>query len=602
MTKPHVLIIGAGGHAKVVIATLQAGGRTVDGILDDRRSLQGTSILGVPVIGTTERASTFRHLDAIVAVGDNEIRRALVERLNLEWTVAIHPASIIHPDVTIGAGTVVFAGAVIQPGAWVGAHVIINTSASIDHDCQIGAFCHVAPGAHLGGTVVVAEGAFVGIAAVVLPNIKIEEWAQLGGGAVAIRNVGARCVAVGIPAIAMPRTPGSTNGTQRRGVKLLRAEPQSTFIGPTDPRWVDVLSRTVHDAYHLPEYLAICAKHEGAESLAFYSENSGRLCLIPLLLRHLPEHLGAPSFWCDLVSPYGYACPIYTHPTEGQQVSAFLNAFRTAADELGACSAFLRLHPLLEPQSHPELRLSMCVNHGETVSIDLTVSEEEMWRQTRDGHRSDIRRLQKLNFVAVMDDWDLYGEFIRMYRDTMLRRRAEPFYCFPDEYFADLKSALAHRLHFCCVLAPDGRLAAGGLFTAVNQIMEYHLSGSNTRYHRLAPTKLMLHFIRLWAKENGYSVLHLGGGTGAQSDSLFQFKAGFSLDRSQYKTYRLVTNEHRYTALSLRAGRTLTLPADLEAEFFPVYRQSSDTVTQNEPHSVLRSQVGPAGRSSPGTV
>jgi len=583
VTNRHVLIIGAGGHAKVVIATLQVAGRIVDGILDDNESLQGACILGVPVIGRTECAASFRHLEAIVAVGDNESRRALAERLDLEWTVAIHPSSVIHPDVPIGPGTVVFAGAVIQPGARVGAHAIINTGATVDHDCLIGDFAHIAPGAHLGGTVWIADGAFVGIAAVALPNIHIGEWAKLGGGAVAIRDVKARSVQVGVPATHVHWTAGPTHSTRPRRTEPSRSEPQSTFIAPSDPRWLDVLSHTVHDVYHLPEYIALCAKYGAAEPLAFYSEDDGYVCLIPLLLRHLPQHFDAPSTWCDLVSPYGYASPIYTHPSEGQRVSAFLNAFRGAADELGACSAFLRLHPLLKPQRNPSVGLAKCVKHGETVAVDLTVSEEEMWHQTRDGHRSDIRHLQKLNFVPVMDDWDLYGEFIRMYAETMLRLGADPFYCFPDKYFTDLKSALGPRIHFCGVVAPNGRLAAGGLFTAVNHIMGYHLSGSATQYHRLAPTKLMLHFVRLWGKEHGYSVLHLGGGTAAQNDSLFQFKAGFSSDRRQYHTYRLVTNEHRYKSVSLLAGRTLNLPAELGAEFFPPYREKLDTTTKNGP-------------------
>jgi acetyltransferase-like isoleucine patch superfamily enzyme len=108
----------------------------------------------------------------------------------------------------------VCAGAIVQPGASIGSHTIINTGASVDHDCGIGDFVHIAPGVHLAGGVRIAEGAFLGIGAGVLPNVCVGEWAVLGAGAVAIRDVGARSVAVGVPATRVHRTVGPTNGTQ----------------------------------------------------------------------------------------------------------------------------------------------------------------------------------------------------------------------------------------------------------------------------------------------------------------------------------------------------------------------------------------------------
>jgi lipid II:glycine glycyltransferase (peptidoglycan interpeptide bridge formation enzyme) len=264
---------------------------------------------------------------------------------------------------------------------------------------------------------------------------------------------------------------------------------------------------------------------------------------------------------------------LYTHPQDGKRVAALHVAFRAAADELGACSVFLRLHPLFGGPVGVGVQFSACLAQGETVSIDLTRTEEEMWRQTRENHRRDIRRLEKLNFAPVVDDWNLYGEFARMYRQTMMRLGAESSYHFSDEYFADLRTALGDKLHLCCVVSSADRVAAGGLFTSVNDIMEYHLSGSDPEYRRLAPTKLMMHFMRLWGKRGGYSVLHLGGGVGSQSDALHEFKAGFSPDRHVFRTCRMITNEGRYAALTLRAGLPLDLSADLEADFFPAYRR-----------------------------
>jgi hypothetical protein len=369
---------------------------------------------------------------------------------------------------------------------------------------------------------------------------------------------------------------GITNRTGKHRDILDGSAVDWAFIEPTDARWRTFLESVPHDFYHLPEYLMLCGKYEGGQPLAFYANDVDSRCLIPLLLKSLPERFGAPPTWSDLSSPYGYPCPLYKGPKNATKVSRFRDALRTAAGELGIPSVFLRLHPLFDDCQECAEGMSACVSHGQTVCIDLTHSEEEMWRGIRDGHRSDIRRLEKLNFIAVMDDWNLYTEFMRVYRSTMSRLGAGDFYYFSDDYFAELKCALGDALHLCCVIAPDGPVAAGGLVTAVGKIMQYHLSGTNPEYHRLAPTKLMLDFARRWGKQHGCSVFHLGGGAGAQDGSLFRFKAGFSPDRKLFRTFRLIGNESRYATLSLTADRNFDPLADLQSAFFPPYRKLMD--------------------------
>jgi hypothetical protein len=407
----------------------------------------------------------------------------------------------------------------------------------------------------------------------------------LGGGAVAIRDLEPGSVAVGVPAAIIRRNATSVGNeaqTAQGGVDRRAGKVQATFIGPNDPLWRGVLARAARDIYHLPEYAAIVAKHAGeAQALAFYAEDADAACLIPLVRRPLPPRLEAPATWCDLVSPYGYPGPLFTHPGDTERTQRFWNAFIAKADELGSCSTFIRLHPLLNAEVRERSALSYCRSHGETVSIDLTRTKEEMWCQTRAGHQYDIRRLEKLKFTPVMDDWSLFGEFVRMYRETMVRIGADPYYHFTSEYFTDLKGALGEDLHLCCVLSPEGRPVAGGLFTGTGGIIQYHLSGSDVEFQRLAPTKSMLHFARLWGKEHGYSVLHLGGGLGSARDALFQFKAGFSCDFHEFRTFRIIVNEDRYRMLALRAGLPLDIGGNLRSLFFPPYL--SNRQSDNEP-------------------
>ena len=205
-----VVVVGAGGHAKVVVATLQALGVGVRVALDDDESLWGGSLLGVPVAGPI---STLADLDGhrvVLALGDNRTRQRLAARLEsahpgLRWAIAVHPSAVVHPSAQIGPGGVVFAGAVVQPDALIGAHAIVNTGATVDHDCRLGDFVHLAPGSHLAGGVVLDGGAFVGMGAVVLPHRRVGAWATVGAGGVVVEDVADGVTVAGVPARALAR-------------------------------------------------------------------------------------------------------------------------------------------------------------------------------------------------------------------------------------------------------------------------------------------------------------------------------------------------------------------------------------------------------------
>lgn len=219
MRDPGVLVIGAGGHAKVVIATLEAAGRVVRATFDDDARRQGTCILGVPVVGPLDAAMEYQRLEAVAAIGDNETRRAIVERLPLRWITAVHPLAVVHSSARLGPGTVVFAGVVIQPDARIGSHVILNTAVTIDHDCSVNDFAHLAPGTHLGGNVSVGQGVFLGIGTVVLPNLVVGDAAVVGGGAVVVRDVAPATVVAGVPARPLPAVGGTGVAGCHRGIR-----------------------------------------------------------------------------------------------------------------------------------------------------------------------------------------------------------------------------------------------------------------------------------------------------------------------------------------------------------------------------------------------
>jgi acetyltransferase-like isoleucine patch superfamily enzyme len=183
MTLPdNIVVIGAGGHAKVVIATVRALGGSVVRVYDDDESRWGQTLLGVPVAGPI-LSQRIGNSPAVLAIGDNR-----------------HPKAVVDSSVIIGLGTVVFAGAVIQPDTEIGAHCIVNTSASIDHDCSVGDYVHVGPGVTVCGGVRVEEGALLGVGAKVAPLVRVGQWSTVGAGAVCVQEVPSRSTVVGVPA------------------------------------------------------------------------------------------------------------------------------------------------------------------------------------------------------------------------------------------------------------------------------------------------------------------------------------------------------------------------------------------------------------------
>lgn len=196
----EVNIIGAGGHAQVVIALAEAAGHRIAGIYDDHKQ-RGSSVLNHPVTGPLQDLPDQRGIVAVIAVGDNAARQRISKRWqHLEWLTLIHPTAWVASNVILGHGCVVMAGAVLQPSARLGNHVIVNTMASVDHESVLDDFVHVAPGSHLAGNVHLQKGVFSGVGSSYAPSVTVGCWSMIGAGATVIHSLPAGITAVGVPA------------------------------------------------------------------------------------------------------------------------------------------------------------------------------------------------------------------------------------------------------------------------------------------------------------------------------------------------------------------------------------------------------------------
>ena len=191
-----IYLYGAGGHAKVIADILELKGIVIGGYFDDEPTKKLWNYPGFSFPGYFDLLTD----ELIVSIGNNIIRKKIVEKIAAKYFKAIHPSAIISSHSAVGEGSVVMGGVLINADTLIGKHCIINSNAVIDHECIIGDFVHVSPNATLCGNVQVGELSHVGAGAVVIPGKKIGANSVIGAGSVVITDIPDNVVAVGNPA------------------------------------------------------------------------------------------------------------------------------------------------------------------------------------------------------------------------------------------------------------------------------------------------------------------------------------------------------------------------------------------------------------------
>jgi sugar O-acyltransferase (sialic acid O-acetyltransferase NeuD family) len=213
--KPAVIIIGAGGHAKVVADALLCAGEQVLGFTDPDATKHGHRVLGLPVLGSDAVLAERSPEDTWLANGIGGIRgeplrrqvQTALQQRGWRFIDVRHPSVVISPFAVIGAGAQLMAGCVVQAGARIGDGTIINTCAVIEHDVHVGDFAHIAPRAVVCGAADVGADSHVGAGAVLRQGVRLGDGTLVGAGAVVVKNAKAGSVIVGTPARPMEMKP-----------------------------------------------------------------------------------------------------------------------------------------------------------------------------------------------------------------------------------------------------------------------------------------------------------------------------------------------------------------------------------------------------------
>ncbi len=210
MKNNHIVIFGAGGHAKSVISIIEAESKwQIHGLYVDHDHRNGEdSILGYKIFNDEVQLREANVKHGIVAIGDNHIRAEIVHNItkrDFSLINTVHPAAIVMTNLTIGPGTMVHAQAVIGADCRVGSNVIISAMACVGHESYIGDYAHLTPGVLVGGGAIIGDYSFLGLGAVLLPNVTIGKNVKIGANSVVIKDLGDNVVAVGNPARVIKR-------------------------------------------------------------------------------------------------------------------------------------------------------------------------------------------------------------------------------------------------------------------------------------------------------------------------------------------------------------------------------------------------------------
>jgi len=339
--------------------------------------------------------------------------------------------------------------------------------------------------------------------------------------------------------------------------------------------WKKIIKNAIkYDFYHLPFYHSLAEERgEGIAHLFVYSEGE-YFAALPLLLRPIDNISGLEkvgnNLW-DATSVYGYAGPIFSHQTLSDSfIQNFQNSLKDALFDRNVISVFSRLHPFI-----PQIQLLKGIGDvkviGVTISIDLTLSLEDQKRQYSKGHKSGINKLKNLGVVCIHDEkLEYIDEFIDIYYETMDRVNAKKYYYFDKYYFEKFIKYTKDSIHlFVCFL--EGKMMCGGMYVKCNDIVQSFLGGMRQEYKKLAPRKLEKDTVRIWAKEHGAHIFHLGGGVGSKRDSLYEFKAGFSNKRHDFHIWKWVVNQDLYDMLCDVRNKIIIKDSD-DTSYFPAYR------------------------------
>lgn len=330
-------------------------------------------------------------------------------------------------------------------------------------------------------------------------------------------------------------------------------------IDAQDASWDEKLKTIPTCDFYHTRFFHLLDNAFASKLLVFKNETN--LIVLPVVIRPIEN-----TNYNDITSVYGYAGPLFQFENETAKAALlefFKNQFFDFCKQENIVTVFSRLHPFI-PQEEVLLGLGEVVLLNKTVAVSLHPHEVLEKKGYGASTRNQINKLRKQEVRPqwVTDDKSI-AEFHGIYCETMQRLNAAPFYYFSFDYFKDFLNNAMFQARLM-VVKVDDVVVAGAIFTQMNGIMQYHLSGLGEAYTKSNMMKLIIDEARHWGAAQKLKVLHLGGGlAGRDDDSLFLFKSSFSKEYHQFAIWKYVVNPYVYASLAKNKPKS---------SFFPLYR------------------------------
>ncbi|MFD0836306.1 NeuD/PglB/VioB family sugar acetyltransferase [Mariniflexile aquimaris] len=557
----NILIIGASGHAKVIIDIVEKqGDYQIFGLIDSYKK-KGGNMYNYTILGTEhdipEILKTETITGCIIAIGDNYTRQVLYNKIlqlhkKIKFVTAIHPDAVIGKNVRIGGGSVIMAGAVINSDALIGKQCILNTKCSIDHDVRLGDFSSIAPGATLGGNVSIATCSAIGLGANLIENINIGSHTVVGAGSLVVKSLDDNLVAYGVPA-----KPIRTRTASEAYLGLLEDHQISkiyslelvTIGTETDLETYNKRLQSTNQSHTF--YTAEYCNHSDSQKLNYFlfKKNEQPYIIMPVFFNTIKSGASnIASQYIDVTSPYGFSGPL-KHPKATElEKELFWNHVDTWYTANNVVTEFIRFNLTYNYHGYTGNLIPTLNNVNGKLS-----SFEEIWNNFKPKVRNNYRKAEKNKLRADIFLEAISPETIQSFYDiyiqTMCRNDAAQNYFLSLDYFKKL--ILNHPNTMLIVLVYHEDIAISTELLILNDDTMYsYLGGTLSAYFDLRPNDFLKIEMIKWGLENDIAHYALGGGR-TNNDSLYHYKKAFfpKDDDVIFYTGRKIVNQEMYQSL-----------------------------------------------------
>ena len=330
------------------------------------------------------------------------------------------------------------------------------------------------------------------------------------------------------------------------------------------------------DSYYTYDYVNALKVHGDGTPCIFLYKKNDKLALNVSMIRNVNDlsYLKMPKdrMYFDISTPYGYGGFIYNSEFNEEELLELSQKYTEFCRENNIICEFVRFHPLIKNYEQGNL-IYDTIFIGNTVAIDLD-SEEQIWSNITGKNRNVIRKAIKNDVkIHISNSTKLIPEFMDMYKKTMDRDCASPYYYFEKEYYETLFSRNDDGVNFFYADYKNQIISMAIILKKANHI-HYHLSASNYEYRNLAATNLLLFEASKWGLKNSCKSFHLGGGVGGDpEDSLFKFKKSFNKQATnEFYIGKKIFDEDAYVTVI----NSIDNNVKLKDNFFPMYRAVKD--------------------------